>query len=232
MREIEISAKTIEDAMSIALAELDVPKSQVQYEVLKKGRAGMFGIGAEDARIKVWVVDTPAPASAPSPTVSPAAGTAGAESGNVAETANRVLSDLLRLMNVDAGVKQGPVTPETGITLNVEGNDLGSLIGRRGQTLASLQFVVRLIVSEKTGKWHPITVDVSGYKEKRRESLQRLAMSLAEQVKTTRRSVSMEPMPPDERRIIHLTLAENDSVITQSFGEGEERKVVIQPKKR
>ena len=125
MREIEISAKTIEDAMSIALAELDVPKSQVQYEVLKKGRAGMFGIGAEDARIKVWVVDTPAPASAPSPTVSPAAGTAGAENGNVAETANRVLSDLLRLMNVDAGVKQGPVTPETGITLNVEGNDLG-----------------------------------------------------------------------------------------------------------
>jgi len=118
------------------------------------------------------------------------------------------------------------------VALDIQGDDLGVLIGRRGQTLASLQFIVRIIVAERVGKWLPIAIDVSGYKEQRRESLRRLALNLADQVKSSKRTAVMEPMPADERRIVHLTLANHPDVTTQSTGEGEERKVTIQIKKR
>ena len=116
------------------------------------------------------------------------------------------------------------------VGLNIEGEDLGILIGRRGQTLASLQYIVRIMVSCKTSQWLPIVIDVDGYKERRYQALQALAGRMAEQVKARRTSFSMEPMPAYERRIVHLTLAENPHVTTQSVGLGEARKVVISPR--
>jgi spoIIIJ-associated protein len=116
------------------------------------------------------------------------------------------------------------------LQLNVKGDDLGILIGRRGQTLAALEYVTKLMVVQRLKTWLPLTVDVAGYKKHRRDSLQKLASYLAEQVKSRRRAVPMEPMPADERRVIHLALADHPDVRTESIGEGENRKVVISPK--
>jgi len=157
------------------------------------------------------------------------------EEGGVSKQSKGILEDLLAVMGIDASVivKVGPVTEEqaTGpITLDIEGDDLGILIGRRGQTLASLQYVVRLILAHQTKAWLPITIDVEGYKQRRYESLQNLAWRLAEQVQTRREPFTLEPMPAYERRIIHLSLAEHPQVSTHSIGIGESRKVVIEPK--
>jgi len=111
--------------------------------------------------------------------------------------------------------------------VNIEGDDLGILIGRRGQTLASLEYIVRLMVAERLKAWLPLSVDVAGYKKRRRDSLQKLALRLAEQVKSKHRAITLEPMLASERRIIHLALANHPDVATHSTGEGEDRKVVI-----
>jgi spoIIIJ-associated protein len=113
--------------------------------------------------------------------------------------------------------------------LDVDGEDLGLLIGRRGQTLSSLQYLLNLICSKKIGKRVALGVDVDGYRRRREESLVSLAQRTASRVRSTGRSVTLEPMPPNERRIIHLTLAEDANVVTVSIGEGESRKVAVTP---
>ncbi|MFH0846551.1 MAG: R3H domain-containing nucleic acid-binding protein, partial [Chloroflexota bacterium] len=110
------------------------------------------------------------------------------------------------------------------------GEDLGILIGRRGQTLASLQYIVRLILSHRLGTQVWVNLDVEGYKKRRYESLEKLAQRVAEQVRAQGTSFTLEPMPPDERRIIHLTLAQEPDITTESTGEGDDRKVVIAPR--
>jgi len=144
------------------------------------------------------------------------------------EVAAEVLDTLLKLMGIEGKVK----VSSRGLpaVLDVEGQDLGILIGRQGQTLTSLEYITRLIVAGRLKSWLPLNVDVAGYKRRRRESLQRLALHLAEQVKSRKSAISLEPMPPDERRIIHLALADHPDVTTQSIGDGENRKVVISPK--
>jgi spoIIIJ-associated protein len=117
------------------------------------------------------------------------------------------------------------------IGLNIEGDDLGILIGRRGQTMVSLQYMVRLIMAHKMQVKIPIVLDVEGYKQRRCEGLRILANRLAEQVKTRRAPFTMEPMPAFERRVIHMALADHPDVHTESIGVGEARKVVISPKK-
>ena len=210
MRELEITAKTVEEAVQTALEQLGVTRDQVEIVVLKKGRSGVMGVGAEDARIKMKLLDQPG------------------GNGDVVEFAAEVLETLVKSMGIEAEVSAAQTSPgELPVVLDIEGDDLGVLIGRRGQTLASLQYIVRLIVAEKLKMWVPINVDVDGYKQRRYESLRNLALRLAEQVKTSRRSITLEPMPADERRIIHLTLAEDPDVATQSMGEGEARKVSI-----
>lgn len=154
---------------------------------------------------------------------------------DVTEVAKGVLEELLAGMEVAASVvaetgseaEEGEAAP---ITLEIEGDDLGILIGRRGQTLASLQYIVRLIVGNQTQAWLPITVDVEGYKQRRYERLQALAWRLAEQVKTRGTPFTLEPMMAYERRIIHLVLVDHPDVTTESIGEGESRRVVIRLK--
>ena len=158
-----------------------------------------------------------------------------AEEDDIAQRAKDVLEKLLAAMGVEASVvvEAAPgVGGETAptVTLDIRGDDLGILIGRRGQTLTSLQYMVRLILAHQMKAWLPVIIDVEGYKQRRYMSLQNLAWRLAEQVQANEAPFTLEPMPAYERRIIHLTLAEHPSVTTYSIGVGEGRKVVIEPK--
>jgi len=155
----------------------------------------------------------------------------------IAEVAKEVLENLLARLGVEASVVSEAKPPfEEGveasevITLDVTGDDLGILIGRRGQTLAALQHMVRLIVAHQVKARVPVVIDVEGYKQRRYSALQALALRVVEQVKDRKKSFALEPMPAYERRIIHLALADDPDVTTESTGVGEVRKVVIMPK--
>jgi len=219
LRELEISAKTVEEATRIALEQLGVSKDEVEISILKKGKSGVLGVGAEEARIKVVLFDDVKPSVA--------------VEGDVEEVARQVLSELLSIMGIQATVTINKAAEvDAPLVLNIEGDELGVLIGRRGQALSSLQYLVRLIVSERIKKWVSINVDVDWYKKRHYDSLKGLALRLAEQVSKRKRPITMEPMPPDERRIVHIALANHPDVTTQSTGEGEGRRVVIQTRKR
>jgi len=155
----------------------------------------------------------------------------------IAETARTILETLLDLMGIPASVDkvQGELVESkdgvpSSVTLNVEGDDLGILIGRRGQTLSCLQYLVRIIVGHQEKVWLPIVIDVEGYKQRRCNALQALAFRIAEQVTQKKEPFALEPMPAFDRRIIHLALVDHPDVITESSGEGEARRVVIIPK--
>jgi spoIIIJ-associated protein len=189
----------------------------VEVTVVKEGKHGILGLGAEEAMVRVEPL-----ASAPE---------------NMDDMAREVLETLLARMGVTASVACQSKPPVGGgegvgavITLDVTGDDLGILIGRRGQTLSSLQYVVRLILAHQTQARVPIVIDVEGYKQRRYEALQALAQRMAEQVKARGRPFTLEPMLAYERRIIHLALADDPDVTTESVGEGETRKVVIMPR--
>ncbi len=194
----------------------------MEVTVLSEGKTGILGLGAEDARIRVrLLVSTPEK-----------------ESG-IAETTKEVLETLLIRLGVPASVipSDQPLvdgeTETTGhIVFDIKGDDLGILIGRRGQTLACLQYMVRLIVAQQRKAWLPIVIDVDGYKQRRYKTLQSLALSVAEQVKVKQAPFTLEPMPAYERRIIHLTLVDRPDVTTESIGVGEARKVVILPQEK
>ncbi len=168
----------------------------------------------------------PRPENAPKPVASDPA---------EVEAATHVLENLIRLMGVDASVvAREPETPGDGVGMNeavldIEGEDLGILIGRRGQTLMSLQYILNLILSKRTNRRVAFGVDVDGYRQRREEALVGLAQRSAERVRGTGKSVTLEPMPANERRIVHITLAEDSAVMTVSIGEGEARKVAITP---
>ncbi|MGD0355608.1 MAG: RNA-binding cell elongation regulator Jag/EloR [Dehalococcoidia bacterium] len=218
LRELEISAKTVDEATKVALAQLGVSREEVEIEVIKKGKSGMLGMGAEDAKIKVTLLDDERQPG---------------QLDDAAEMARKVLSDILKAMGIAADIDVTPSPDDnTPVTLNIEGDDLGVLIGRRGQALASLQYLVRLIVAEKSKKWISINVDVDWYKKRHYDTLKKLAERLAEQVAHRKRTITMEPMQPDERRIVHITLANHPDVMTQSTGEGDGRRVVIQMRNR
>jgi len=205
MEGIEIVAATVEQAIEKAEAQLGLSRDQFEVEVVREGKSGISEAGGEEALIRVTPV-TPL-------------------DRDVVQMVTEILDTLLGLLDVTGKVEV--LSDEIPLDLNITGDDLGILIGRRGQTLACLEYITKLIVVGRLKSWLPLTVDVAGYKKRRRDSLQRLALYLAEQVKSRRRAITMEPMPADERRIVHLTLADNPDVTTQSIGEGESRKVVI-----
>jgi spoIIIJ-associated protein len=208
MEVIEITAGTVEQAIEKAETQLGLSRDEFKVEVVKEGRSGILGVGSREAVIRV------SPATLPEE--------------DVAGAVTEILDTILGLMGVQGRVEV--LSGESPLALNIKGDDLGILIGRRGQTLAALQYITKLIVVRRLKVWLPLTIDVGGYKKHRRDSLEKLALYLAEQVKSRRRAMPMEPMPADERRIIHLTLADHPDVTTQSIGEGESRKVVILPR--
>lgn len=161
------------------------------------------------------------------------------EENYIVEIAKGVLETLLSGMGITASVvshTQPSTSDEEGdtvpVTFDIRGDDLGILIGRRGQTLSSLQYMVRIITTHQTKSPAPITIDVEGYKQRRYQSLQALAWRIAEQVKVKKVPFGLEPMSAYERRIIHLALADHPDVTTESTGEGLVRKVVISLKEQ
>jgi len=159
--------------------------------------------------------------------------------GDITETVKGILEKLLALLGVAGSIVpqtqpivEGEKEATASVAINIKGDDLGILIGRRGQTLSCLQYIVRLIVGHQTKAWVPIVIDVDGYKERRYQTLQALARQMAEQVKTRETPFTLEPMPAYERRIIHITLADHPDVITESIGQGETRRVIILPKEQ
>ncbi len=242
MESLEISAKTAEEAIERGLRQLGLARDQVECVIVSKGKSGFLGMGAEDAVVRLTPLGSPlSEAALPSssePVPGAAAGTAG-EAGDLPAAAKAALEEILQRMKLKARVElRTDVPQEEGlagippIALDVDGDDLGILIGRRGETLAALQYILRLIVAHQQKARVPLTVDVEGYKQRRYGSLRELAVRMAQQAVSTRQSRTLEPMPADERRVVHLALAVNPDVVTQSVGEGELRKVVIMPSKR
>ncbi len=247
MESVEVSARNVDEAIDIALEELGLKRTQVSIEVLTVGKGGLFGLGGEQARVRVTVLEgeTARPMTQDEEEDVP-------REAHVEETgepidlaeldseevvaAEEFLRDLIRLMDVDADVSvREPETPADGLgrasaVLDVEGEDLGLLIGRRGSTLSALQYLVNVMMTRKTDSRVLITVDVEHYHRRREETLQGLAQRMAERVRSSRRPMTLEPMPANERRIIHLALSEDKTVVTGSVGMGEERKIVIRPK--
>ena len=153
----------------------------------------------------------------------------------VRELATELLEEMLKLMGIRAHVvsewaEPTPEQSEPPLLLDIRGENLGVLIGRHGETLASIQYLVRLMINQRTHRWHNIVVDVDQYKARRAERLAQMARRMAEQVVRTGRPVSLEPMPPADRRLIHLALRDHEQVYTESTGEGDRRKVQILPK--
>jgi spoIIIJ-associated protein len=213
MERIEITAATVEQAIEKAEAQLGLSRDQFEVEVIREGKSGILGIRGREAVIKVSPITSPEKAS-PEPV-----------ERDVVKVANEILNTLLKLLGVTGKVEV--LSDEIPLALNIKGDDLGILIGRQGQTLAAFEYITKLMVAGRLKTWLPLSVDVAGYKKHRHDSLQKLALYLAEQVKSRRLAITMEPMPADERRIVHLTLADNPDVTTHSIGEGENRKIVI-----
>ena len=206
MRVIEKSGKTIDEAVKAALSELNLKENDVDIEILEEPKNGFLGfIGGKDALVRVT------------------------EKENNLNKINeflQVLFDKMRL-NPEISVKE----EEGNILVNLQGEDLGILIGRRGETLDSLQFLVNLFVNKSSENYKKIIIDIEDYRKKRENTLYSLAEKLSNKVKRTGRKISLEPMSPQERRIIHMALQENKSVNTYSEGEEPFRKVVIAPKR-
>lgn len=209
---VEANGSTVDEAVERALGELGLTREQVDIEVVSEADG--------DARVIVTPQGD------------------GDDDEDPAEFAAQMLDKLLELMNVNADVSiRDPETPGDGLgmanaVLDIEGEDLGLLIGRRGETLQSLQYLLNLMVSQQIGRQEFFTVDVEGYRRRREDALNSLARRTADQVKRTGRPVTLEPMPANERRIIHMALSESQSVSTASIGEGDGRRIAISPKTR
>lgn len=221
MKEVEKSAKTVEEAIQLALEELGTSREEVEVDVLSEGRSGILGVGAEEARVIVR------PKTAAEP----------AQPDDITGTVRDILEAILSRMGVVASVEHRPEaivqeserdTPP--IIFDIEGEELGLLIGRRGQTLACLQYVIRLIIAHQIEAPPLVVIDVNGYKQRRYQTLQTLAEHMAETVAASGEPFTMEPMPAYERRIIHIALVNHPQVTSESTGFGEARKVVIRPK--
>jgi len=242
-RAIEATGADVEAAIAMGLARLRLGQDAVEIEVLDEGSRGVFGLGAREARVRMTpkLKATSRPAAAVStdliaPPAAELAEHAVEEKGrDEAEIAQGVLLELLALLGMErpqVDVRRAePAADEKAppLVLNVRGVGTEVLIGRRGKTLAALQHITRLIVGrEVAGRVH-LVVDVDGFKARRAKLLSRLAQRMAEQAVRTNRTVMLEPMPPHERRIIHLTLRDHPHVTTQSIGEEDRRKVTIIP---
>ncbi|MBC7251186.1 MAG: protein jag [Anaerolineae bacterium] len=225
---IEVQGPTVEEAISRGLAELKADRDEVEIEVIQEGSRGVLGLGAREAIVRVTLIP---PEEEEVEEGAPQEDEYFQE--RLEQVAQATLEELLARMQVKAqvvvrrDVETGGQEDIPPVILDVLGDDLGVLIGRRGETLAALQFITRLIVSREMQRWVNLVVDVERYKVRRERTLRQLAERMAEQVALTRRPVALEPMPPHERRIVHIALRDHPIVTTQSVGRGDARKVTI-----
>ena len=210
----EFSGKTIEEAIEKGLTELGVTRDAVKVATVREPSRGILGLGGEDAVVRLTRIET---SSAP-PT-----------SADASHDAQEILEGLLTRMGIRSRVDISIAAESEGpdaLALNIVGDDLGILIGRRGETLRDLEYIVRLMLAPKH-KAVKVVVDVEGYRVRRERVLRELAKRMAERVEASRQPITLEAMPAYERRIVHLSLREHPAVTTNSIGEGEHRRVMI-----
>ncbi len=199
----EFTGKTVEDAVMEAVIKLETTSDRMEYEVLEKGSNGFLGIGSKPARIRARkVLET-------------------------AERAEKFLMDVLEAMDLKATVSLEENKEERTLDIDLAGDDMGVLIGKRGQTLDSLQYLVSLVVNKGEEDYIRVKVDTENYRQRRKDTLENLAKNIASKVRRTGKAVTLEPMNPYERRVIHSALQNDRYVETHSEGEEPFRKVVI-----
>jgi spoIIIJ-associated protein len=199
---VEKTARTVQEAVMMALDELKADENSVDVEVIDEGNKGIFGlIGNKQAKVRVTLKESRG------------------------EKAKKFLFDVFGKMKIDADIDM--VEDDSSISLNIKGNDMGVLIGRRGETLDSLQYLSSLVANKESEDYKRVVVDIENYRMKREETLVNLANRLAEKVVKYKKNVTLEPMNPYERRVIHSTLQNNKYVETYSIGDEPNRKVVI-----
>lgn len=203
---VEKTGKTVEEAISLALEELEVSREEVEVEIMEEGTKGVLGLfGNKEAKVKVTVIAD-----------------AKADAGNF-------IGDILDKMDIEATVSVSET--EEAVKVEISGDNVGLLIGRRGETLDAIQYLTSLVVNKEKDEFKRVIVDVENYRQKREDTLIALAYRMADKVEKYKKSVTLEPMTPYERRIIHSALQERFTIETISVGEEPNRKVVIRVKK-
>ncbi len=206
MEYIEVSAKTVNEAITEACQKLGVTSDRLDYQVVEEGSLGFLGLGSKPAVIRA---------------------AAKVEELSIPDSAKKFLNDVFTAMNMVVVVEVEYDEDKKEMNIDLAGDDMGVLIGKRGQTLDSLQYLVSLVVNKQSEDYIRVKVDTENYRERRRETLENLAKNIAYKVKRTKRSVSLEPMNPYERRIIHSALQDDKYVTTYSEGEEPFRRVVV-----
>ena len=203
------TAKTVDEAIELALLELGVGREEVEVDVVSRGRAGILGIGSEPAEVRVSLLSS---------------------SNAAAGTALTVVNRVLDAMDVEATctIRSSGSGPDDPPIIDIVGEDASLIIGRRGETLRALQFIVNIILARQSDSG-PVIVDVEQYRQRRQQQVRTLALRMADRAMSGGQPVTLDPMPPADRRVIHVTLADNKGVTTASSGEGAERRVTITP---
>lgn len=207
MEFIEISAKNVDDAITQATVQLGITSDQLEYEVLDKGSTGFLGIGSKNAVIKAR------------------------KKFSIDENVVEFLSSIFDAMKMEVEILVAVNEEEYIIEVELKGDDMGILIGKRGQTLDSLQYLTNLAINKHSDEYYKVKIDTEDYRKRRKETLENLAKNIAYKVKRTKRPVSLEPMNPFERRIIHSALQNDRYVTTHSEGDEPYRHVVVTLKK-
>jgi len=207
MEFIEVSAKTVDEALTEASISLGIPSSEIEYEVVEKGSTGFLGIGSKNAVIKAR------------------------KKFSVEESVKEFLKSVFHAMDMAVEIIVKVNEEEKLIEVDLKGDDMGVLIGKRGQTLDSLQYLTNLAVNKHSENYYKVKVDTEDYRKRRKDTLENLAKNIAYKVKRTKRSVELEPMNPFERRVIHSALQNDRYVTTHSEGEEPYRHVVVTLKK-
>jgi spoIIIJ-associated protein len=218
---VEIIAPSVQEAIARGAAELGADPGQLLVEVLDEGGNAMLGLASRQARVRLSLLRRPAVAFE--------------MDDNSLQATEAVVRDLLDHLAVRGKVQARwgePSEPdqEPPLLVDIHGDDLSVLIGHRGETLSALQYITRLIVARELGRATPVVIDVEGYRARREQQLRQLARRMAEQALEQGRTMTLEPMPAGERRIIHLELRDHEKVYTESVGEGDQRKVTIIPR--
>lgn len=249
---VEVTGKSLEEAITNACLELGTTSDDIEYDVIEKGSNGFLGIGSKDARIKAWkkgykpaILEEAAPVKeetvvseapkAEDVVEAKAEATAEVKTETKATLSNEeierristFLNNMFKAMNMDVDVKISFDEVEESVNVELLGEGMGVLIGKRGQTLDSIQYLTSLVVNKGKEKYVRIKIDTENYRNRRKETLESLAKNIAYKVKRSRRAVSLEPMNPYERRIIHSTLQNDKFVSTKSEGEEPFRHVVV-----
>lgn len=210
MSYVEFKGKTVEEAVTAASVELGITSAELEYEVIEKGSTGFLGLGAKPAIIKAKKAE---------------------KAMNIVDKTKAHLLNVLKAMDIEAEITIDYNETDNSMNINLEGPEMGILIGKRGQTLDALQYLVSLFVNKESENYIRLKLDTENYRARRKDTLENLAKNIAFKVKRSRRSVTLEPMNPYERRIIHSALQNDKYVATKSEGEEPYRKVVVYLKK-